>query len=125
MVVREIPTNEGDLAGIRIRRLKTLCVRSGKQLDPPAEEHYSPLSPSGLTLSKQTLGRFSPDINEQLLAISAPTIERILRPYKVTKGKSFTHPGGFRNEIPIQGNIWDVECPGFMETYKTSQTASS
>ena len=62
------------------------------------------------------IGRFSPDIRERLLAISAPTIDRILRPYKVTKGKSFTRPGGFRDEIPIQGNIWDVECPGFMET---------
>ena len=61
-------------------------------------------------------GKFAPDIRERLLGISPPTIDRILRPYKVTKGKSFTRPGGFRDEIPIQGNIWDIKCPGYMET---------
>lgn len=61
-------------------------------------------------------GSFTPDIRERLLAISPPTIDRILRPFKAAKGKSFTRSTGFRDEIPIQGNIWDISAPGFMET---------
>ena len=61
-------------------------------------------------------GSFTFDIRERLLAISPPTIDRILRPFKAAKGKSFTRSTGFRDEIPIQGNIWDISAPGFMET---------
>lgn len=61
-------------------------------------------------------GKFSQDVRQRLLAISAPTIDRILKPYKATKGKSFTRSTGFRDEIPIQENIWDIREPGFMES---------
>lgn len=61
-------------------------------------------------------GAFTLDIKERLLSISAPTIDRILRPFKIEKGKSFTRSGGFRDEIPVQGNIWDIAVPGYMET---------
>lgn len=61
-------------------------------------------------------GPFPPNVRERLLAISAPTIDRVLQPYKGTKGKCFTRPGGFREEIPIQGNIWDIGIPGYIES---------
>lgn len=60
-------------------------------------------------------GAFSDSVRERLLVISAPTIDRILKPHKVTKGKSYTRSGGFRDEIPIQESIWDIQVPGYME----------
>lgn len=56
-----------------------------------------------------------PDIRERLLSISAPTIDRILKPYKAVKGLTSTRSGGFREEIPIQENIWDISVPGYIE----------
>jgi len=61
-------------------------------------------------------GVFPEDVHERLLCISPPTIDRILKPYKAVKGKSFTRPSGFREEIPIQTNTWDITAPGFMES---------
>lgn len=72
--------------------------------------------PEWLPAIEEEHGTFSSDIRERLLKVSAPTIDRILRPFKVEKGKSFTRSGGFRDEIPIQGNIWDIKIPGYMET---------
>jgi hypothetical protein len=61
-------------------------------------------------------GAFRPDVRAKLLQISAATIDRILRPYKAKKGRSYTRSGGFRDEIPIQGNIWDIGTPGHLES---------
>jgi hypothetical protein len=72
--------------------------------------------PLWLPAIEEDSGAFSPDISERLLAISSPTIDRILKPFKVEKGKCFTRSGGFRDEIPIQGNNWDIGIPGYMET---------
>lgn len=60
-------------------------------------------------------GAFPKDIREKLVSISAATIDRILKPYKALKGKSLTRSGGFRDEIPIQENIWSEQRPGFIE----------
>jgi hypothetical protein len=60
-------------------------------------------------------GAFSAEVREKLLTISPATIDRILRPWKAESGKSFTRSGGFRDEIPIQGNIWDIKMPGYVE----------
>lgn len=60
-------------------------------------------------------GEFNPEIRRQLLGVSAATIDRILKPYKALKGKSFTRSGGFREQIPIQQSRWDVKQPGFAE----------
>lgn len=58
---------------------------------------------------------FTEDIEDRLLKVSPATIDRILKPYKAIKGKSLTNPGSFRDEIPIQTNIWNVAKPGFIE----------
>lgn len=58
---------------------------------------------------------FSEEIKTKLFDISSATIDRILKPYKATKGISHTRPNGFREEIPIQENIWDIKVPGYIE----------
>lgn len=58
---------------------------------------------------------FETSVHERLLTISAATIDRYLKPYKV-KGRGGTKPGTLlKNQIPIAG-IWDVDRPGYMES---------
>ena len=58
---------------------------------------------------------FSIETRRQLLRVSAATIDRLLKPYKAVKGKSFTRSGGFRDQIPIQQSVWDIKKPGYTE----------
>ena len=61
----------------------------------------------------------SPETQDKLLSISAATIDRVLKPVRVTygrKGLSGTRPGTLlKNQIPIRTDFWDVTQPGFME----------
>lgn len=66
-------------------------------------------------IEEERKSAFSPSIRPRLLQVSAATIDRILQPWKATKGKSLTKSGGFREQIPIQENVWDIQVPGFME----------
>lgn len=72
--------------------------------------------PSWIKAVEEYKEPFRADIKQRLLSISPPTIDRILKPYKVNQGTCLTRNGGFRDQIPIQGNIWDIEMPGHMET---------
>lgn len=70
-------------------------------------------------------GEFSAEVRALLYAISAPTIDRKLKPYKV-KYKGGTKPGCLlKTEIPIQGSVWDQETPGFMEADTVSHGGNS
>jgi len=60
-------------------------------------------------------GMFEPEVRRQLLKVSASTMDRVLKPYKGVKGISGTCSTGFRDEIPIQTNIWNVGIPGYIE----------
>lgn len=87
------------------RRTRYMCSR-----------HLKSAMPEWLPCIEEEIGKFEESIHTRLLSISAPTIDRILKPYKVQKGRSSTRSGGFRDEIPIQENIWDIKVPGFMES---------
>ena len=71
--------------------------------------------PLWLPYIEATERQFVDDIKERLLKISASSIDRLLKPHRTIKGKSFTRGGGFREEIPIQTNIWNITQPGFIE----------
>ena len=61
-------------------------------------------------------GKLAPEIREQLESISAAQIDRLLAPYKVKRGKSWTKPGSIlKTQIPIRTDNWDVDRPGFLE----------
>lgn len=60
-------------------------------------------------------GAYEVGVKERLAKVSAATIDRILKPWKANKGKSLTRSGGFREQIPIQENVWDIEMPGYLE----------
>ena len=53
-----------------------------------------------------------------LLAVSAATIDRVLRSEKgkFRRGRGSTKPGSLlRNQIPISTEGWDIKVPGFVE----------
>ena len=77
---------------------------------PSVERHYQP---------------FTEHIRNLLFQISSAQIDRILKPYKF-KSKSGTKPGSLiRNEIPIQGSVWDIQVPGFVEADTVAHCGNS
>ena len=72
--------------------------------------------PDWLPAIEEKYGAFVPDVHERLLMISAATMDRHLRPQKRLHGKCFTRPGSvIRSEIPVQGSVWDISIPGYIE----------
>lgn len=85
-----------------------MCSKKLKAALPLWLEHY-----------ESTYGILSAEIKQQLLKISAPSIDRVLKPARLQsgrKGLSGTRPGSLlKNQIPIKTDHWDVTTPGFME----------
>ena len=69
--------------------------------------------------------RISAETKLLLLQISAATIDRILKPHRITRGPSLTRPGGFREHIPIQPCIWNERRPGFVEADTVAHCGTS
>lgn len=69
------------------------------------------------------------NIKAQLLQMSAPTIDRLLKPIKVRykgKGVSGTRPGSLlKNQIPIRTGNWDINIPGFCEADTVAHCGNS
>lgn len=58
-----------------------------------------------------------PGVREQLLAASARTLDRLLRPLRIqARRPSLTRPGSLlRQQIPIRGSVWEDNKPGWLE----------
>lgn len=71
----------------------------------------------------------SKETQQQLLTVSAATIDRLLRPVRVTQGHrglSGTKPGSLlKTQIPIRTDFWDVSLPGFMEADTVAHCGNS
>ena len=67
----------------------------------------------------QSFGPLSPEAAQALLTISPATIDRILKPVRITykaRGTATTKPGTLlKKHIPIKTNQWDESRPGFLE----------
>jgi hypothetical protein len=80
---------------------------------PHYARHYGPLLPT----QKKLLG-----------SISAATLDRLLRECKARAlgGKSGTRPGSLlRQQVPIQGEVWDERRLGFLEADSVAHCGSS
>jgi hypothetical protein len=73
--------------------------------------------PEWILSIERKYGVLSEQVRELLSTISPRTIDRVLKGYRAAlKRKGGTKPGTLlKTEIPIQGSIWDVEVPGFLE----------
>ena len=72
--------------------------------------------PDWLPSVEEEYGVFSDEVRTLLLAVSAASIDRYLQSVKGEHGKCFTRPGSvIRSEIPVQGSVWDITVPGYIE----------
>jgi len=71
----------------------------------------------------------SRETQDQLLTISAATIDRLLKRVRVAhgrKGLGGTRPGSLlKNQIPIRTHFWDISQPGFMEADTVAHCGNS
>jgi hypothetical protein len=75
--------------------------------------------PLWLPFYEGTYEKLSEEVTNQLLSISAATIDRLLAPIRAKahpRGRCATKPGSLlRNQIPIRTHNWDISQPGFVE----------
>jgi len=73
--------------------------------------------------------RLRPEIERQLLRISARQMDRRLKAQKVQRRRSIygrTKPGYLlKHHIPVKTDHWDVHQPGFTEVYLVSHSGNS
>ena len=76
-----------------------------------------------------TYGKLSAKTKDQLLSVSAATIDRLLAKTRAKispKGFCATKPGRLlRNQIPIRTHSWDISQPGFMEADTVAHCGNS
>ena len=95
-----------------IEVLLCLCKAS----DWPCGKRLAVIKMLWLPYYEGAYGKLAREIKEQLESISAAQIDRLLAPYKVKRGKSWTKPGSIlKTQIPIRTDNWDVTQPGFLE----------
>jgi hypothetical protein len=74
-------------------------------------------------------GQLTAEVKNLLLSMSPATIDRFLKPFKLTqkrKGISGTKPGTLlKNQIPIKTNNWDVGKPGYVESDTVAHCGNS
>ncbi len=76
-----------------------------------------------------TYGKLSAKTKDQLLSVSAATIDRLLAKTRAKirpRGFCATKPGRLlRNQIPIRTHSWDISQPGFMEADTVAHCGNS
>ena len=76
-------------------------------------------------------GEYEPlqsDVRQKLFAMSAATIDRLLKPLRALykKGRCSTKPGTLlKNQIPIKTHNWDVTKPGYFEADTVAHCGNS
>ena len=85
----------------------------------PCSKRLKVILPLWMGSYAKEFGGLSLDVVKALLRISAPTIDRLLKPTRVKyrgRGRATTKPGTLlRKQIPIKTDQWDETRPGFLE----------
>ena len=85
----------------------------------PCSKNFKALIPLWIPFYQVEYEVIPKEIIKLLYEISPSSIDRILKPVRITytgKGKSTTKPGTLiHNQIPIKTNQWDESRPGFIE----------
>ena len=84
--------------------------------DQACSKRLTAIIPLWLPSYEEKYGALSSDMKHKLLNISHATIDRILKPIRVTykkRNRCTTKPGSLKVKIPINPNQWDVNKPGF------------
>ncbi len=85
----------------------------------PCSKRLKAILPLWLKSYAQEFGGLPLGVVKALLRISAPTIDRLLKPVRAKhkgRGRATTKPGTLlRKQIPIKTDQWDETRPGFLE----------
>lgn len=96
--------------------------------DQPCGKRLKMAIPIWLPHYEETFGALEQSIREQLLTISAATLDRLLKPVRAKnpKGLTGTKPGTLlKNQIPIRTHFWDETLPGFVEADTVAHCGNS
>lgn len=95
----------------------------------PCSKRLKAIIPLWMPGYRETYGKLSEDVVSALLAISASSIDRVLKPTRVKmkhRGRSTTKPGSLlKKQIPIKTNQWDESRPGFLEADTVAHCGTS
>jgi hypothetical protein len=96
--------------------------------DQPCGKRLKAAIPLWLPHYEEQFGRLDEEIRNDLLDISAATLDRMLKPLRVSnpKGLSGTKPGSLlKSQIPIRTHFWDESLPGFVEADTVAHCGNS
>lgn len=95
----------------------------------PCSKRLKVILPLWLPSYAEEFGGLSLQAVKALFKISAPTIDRLLKPVRIKykgRGRSTTKPGTLlRRQIPIKTNQWDETRPGFLEADSVAHCGDS
>lgn len=101
------------------KSIETVLKRIWLCANLPCSKRLKAIIPLWLGSYQQSFEKLPEDVLGLCLSISASSIDRVLRYYRVRytkRGKSTTKPGTLlRKQIPIKTNQWDETKPGFVE----------
>jgi len=96
--------------------------------EQPCGKRLVQMLPLWLPYYQRHYGRLLPSQRQLTGEISAATLDRLLRPLRSRqlRGLNGTKPGSLlRQQIPIQGEVWDERRAGFMEADSVAHCGSS
>ncbi len=109
--------------------LKVPLTRIWKAANLPCSKRLKAIISLWLPGYIKTYGPIPEKTAIALLQISAPTIDRILKPVRAKhagRGRSTTKPGTLlKRHIPVKMNQWDESRPGFLEADTVAHCGSS
>jgi hypothetical protein len=84
----------------------------------PCGKRLAAALPDWVPAYEQECGTLATECRDQLLSISAATLDRLLAPVRLQCGRARTgtRPGTLlRQQIPIATTPWDIQQPGYLE----------
>jgi len=96
--------------------------------EQPCGKRLAQMLPLWLPHYQRHYGRLLPSQRKLTQQVSAATLDRLLRPLKSrqARGLSGTRPGTLlRQQVPIQGEVWNEERAGFLEADSVAHCGSS
>ncbi len=97
--------------------------------EQPCGKRLEQMLPLWLPYYQRRYGRLLPSQRRLSGEVSAATLDRLLRPVRARwalRGLCGTKPGSLlRQQIPLQGEVWDERRPGFLEADSVAHCGSS
>jgi hypothetical protein len=109
-------------------KLLAVLKRVWLAADQPCGKRLVAMLPLWLAADEARHGPHSAALRRQLRAISAATVDRRLKPAKLTsrRGLGGTRPGSIlRSQIPIRTDHWDATRPGYIEADTVAHCGTS